>query len=277
MYIRYFKELKFFLFEPKFSFIYILLATFLVQQFIYTGCLFFPADFSCFNVSWFNESNLSLSGGLELVNKSYFHEAKDIYTPEEYLKNFNWIFFWIKRNYIEISEHLFTIILPSILFLFFLKNRENNFFLIDKFGLYIFLILGFLFWLNFSPVYRFGIYLFLTLIYVILINYLLSKKFSKILFLVFFVIFVFFSFSKNLLRINKTESIFLGIQKIDNKYTINEKYQNKYINVHHPDIKKNSMNGWQGRLCWNTPFICSYNKLDVRKKNGYLIINKLIN
>ena len=42
-------------------------------------------------------------------------------------------------------------------------------------------------------------------------------------------------------------------------------------------LKNNSKNGWQGRLCWNTPFICSYNKLDIRKKNGYLIINKLIN
>ena len=24
-------------------------------------------------------------------------------------------------------------------------------------------------------------------------------------------------------------------------------------------IKNNSINGWQGRLCWNIPFICSYN------------------
>ena len=42
-----------------------------------------------------------------------------------------------------------------------------------------------------------------------------------------------------------------------------------------PDIEKNSKNGWQGRLCWNIPFICSYNKLEVEKKNGYLIIKKV--
>ena len=87
----------------------------------------------------------------------------------------------------------------------------------------------------------------------------------------------FFSFSKNILRLNKVENIFLGIQKIDNKYILNEKNENQLIKIYHPDVKNNSINGWQGRLCWDIPFICSYNKLDIKKKNGYLLINKLNN
>ena len=89
--------------------------------------------------------------------------------------------------------------------------------------------------------------------------------------------FVFYSFSKNIMRLNQVDNIFLGILKIDNKFIINEKYTNKFIRIYQPDVKNNSINGWQGRLCWNIPFICSSNKLDVRKKNGYLIINKLTN
>ena len=79
------------------------------------------------------------------------------------------------------------------------------------------------------------------------------------------------------MRINESEKVFIGIQKIENQFILNDIISNEYAKIYYPDIKKNKKNGWQGRLCWNTPFICSYNKLDVRKKNGYLIINKLKN
>ena len=42
----------------------------------------------------------------------------------------------------------------------------------------------------------------------------------------------------------------------------------------------NKGQGWQGRLCWNTPFICTYNpeKLVVNKNNlNYLVISKMKN
>ena len=89
--------------------------------------------------------------------------------------------------------------------------------------------------------------------------------------------FLIFSSTKNILRINYLEKTFLGVQKIENEYLLNTKISNDYINIYYPDIEKNKKNGWQGRLCWNTPFICSYNKLDVSKKNGYLIVNKIKN
>ena len=87
--------------------------------------------------------------------------------------------------------------------------------------------------------------------------------------------FIFFSFSKNIIRLNKVENIFLGVLKIENKYLLNKKNINQLVKIYRPDIENNSINGWQGRLCWDIPFICSTNKLDVKKKNGYLIINKL--
>ena len=278
LYIKYFKEFIFDIFKLRFVFIYSLILIFLIQQFIYTGCLFFPSNFSCLNVSWFNDEYINLSKQLELINKGYFSLAKDYYTPEEYLKNFTWLSFWFKRNLIEISEHLVTASLPVLLFLFFQKKKiENKLVLNEKIGIYLFLTLGLLFWLNFSPVYRFAIHLFLILIFVLLIGILTTKNFSKKVFLIFLMTFIFFSFSKNIIRLNKVENIFLGVLKIENKYLLNKKNINQLVKIYRPDIENNSKNGWQGRLCWDIPFICSTNKLDVKKKNGYLIINKLKN
>ena len=276
LFFKNFKNLNPYVFNLKFCFIYFFVIIFLIQQFIYSGCLFFPTNFTCLNVSWFNEENLKLSNELQLVNKSYFHVAKEIYSPDEYLKNFNWLIFWLKRNFVEITEHLLTIVFPIILFFIFLKKKKKSSFLFkEKFILYFFLVIGFLFWLNFSPVYRFATHLFVTLVFVVLIRYLMNKKFSKKIFLFFTMIFIFFNFSKNISRLVETDDIFIGIKKIENKYVLNEKNQNQIIKIYRPDVKKNSINSWQGRLCWNTPFICSYYKLEVKKKNSYLIIKKL--
>ena len=275
MFFKNFKKLNPYVFNLKFCFIYVFGIIFLIQQFIYTGCLFFPTNFTCLNVSWFNEENLKLSNELQLVNKSYFHVAKEIYSPDEYLKNFNWLIFWLKRNFVEITEHLLTIVFPITLFLIFSKKKKKSSFLLkEKCIFYFFLIIGFLFWLNFSPVYRFATHLFVTLVFVVLIRHLMNKEFSKKIFLIFIMSFIFFNFSKNILRLVETDDIFIGIKKIENKYVLNEKNQNQIIKIYRPDVKKNSINSWQGRLCWNTPFICSYYKLEVKKKNSYLIIRK---
>ena len=278
LYIKYFKDLRLDIFKVKFLFIYILFISFFIQQFIYTGCLFFPSYLTCLNVSWFNEDYINLSSQLELINKSYFNFEKNILTPDEYLKNFNWLILWFKRNLIEIVEHLLTMTLPVLLFLFFQKKTINSKLILNnKLGLNFFLISGFLFWLYFSPVYRFAIHLFLTFIFLLFINTLIKKNFPKKVFFIFVITFLFYNFSKNIIRLTKVENVFLGVLKIDNEYIVDKKNSNEFVKIYKPYVKKNSTNGWQGRLCWNIPFICSYNNLQVRKKNGYLIINKLIN
>ena len=278
LYIKFFKNLKYSIFRLRYCLVYFLSLSFLIQQYIYTGCFLFPSNFTCLNVSWFNEDYLKLSRNLELVNKSYYHEAKDIYNQEEFLSNLNWIYFWFKRSFIEIMEHLLTIILPSLFFLLFLKkNDESRLYFKENISLYTFLFVSLLFWLNFSPVYRFAIHLFVTLIFMMLLNFFSTKKFSKKIFFIFFSIFLLFSFSKNILRISKSDDIYLGIQKINNEYIYNSKYTNKYVKIFRPNLEKNRKNSWQGRLCWDIPFVCSYNNLEVVKKNGYLIFRKLKN
>ena len=131
LFVKNFKELKSYIFGYRFLIIYFFIIIFLIQQFIYTGCLFFPSSLTCLNVSWFNVDYIHLSKQLELINKSY-SIAKDIYQPQEYLENFNWFSFWLKRNYVEISEHLMTILLPSLIFIFFLKKKERVGFLFKE-------------------------------------------------------------------------------------------------------------------------------------------------
>ena len=274
LYIKNFKILKLYIFNLKFSFIYFFVLIFFLQQFIYTGCFFFPSELTCFNISWFNNDYLILSEKLELINKSY-SVARDIYSPSEYLSNFTWFPFWLNRNYTEILEHLGTILFPILLFTFFLKKKKNkreNF--NEKRYIYFFLLLNIIFWLNFSPVYRFGVHIFITLIYLLLINLLLSRDFSKKVFIIFITIFIFFNFSKNINRLVKVEEIFVGIQKIDNLYIKKDRYSNEYVEIFYPDIKKNAKNGWQGRLCWDIPFICSWENFTVDEKYNYLFLFK---
>jgi len=275
LYFKNFQDLKFYIFSYKFLIIYFLFLVFFAQQFIYTGCLFFPTNVTCFDVSWFNENYINLSKKIELINKTYSLN-REIYSPEEFLRNFNWFPYWIKRNYIEILEHLITIILPILIFISFLKKKESKKFILkEKKFFYFFIFISLFFWLNFSPVYRFGVHIFITISFVILLNFLNSKEFSKKIFVIFVSIFLFFSFSKNIFRIINEENIFIGIKKIDNKYIFREDISSEYARIYRPDIENNKKNGWQGRLCWNTPFICSYNKLEVKRKNGYLMIIKI--
>ena len=277
LYLSNFKKLKFYIFNLRFLCIYFLGLVFFIQQFFYTGCLFFPTNLTCFSVSWFNPEHLKLSKELALINKSY-SIAKEIYSPEEYLENFTWFLFWLKRNFIEIFEHLMTIILPLLLFFTLLKKEKKRNYKIKKENfIYFFCFISLLFWLNFSPVFRFSIPFFVTIIFLISYKFYIKKKFSRNIFIFFVSIFLIFNFSKNIKRINDTKKVFVGIQKIENQYLLNEVNSNEYANIYYPDIKKNKKNGWQGRLCWDTPFICSYNKLGVGKKNGYLIINRLKN
>ena len=278
IYIKNLKLLSQMLFSLRFFFIYLFVLIFIIQQFIYSGCIFFPTNLTCFNLTWFNPDYLKLSKDLELVNKSYFQEAKNIFSADQYLSNFNWIYFWFKRNFIEIFEHCLTIIIPLLLFIIFSKGRnkiDDNF--KDKSTLYIFLLIGFVFWLNFSPVYRFAIHLFATLYFILFLKIFTLKQFSKKNFFIFLIVFIFFSFSKNIVRLTKLDDIYLGTQKINNLYILDKINSNEFAKIYKPDVEKNSNNGWQGRLCWDIPFVCSYNNLKIFKKNGYLVINKLKN
>ena len=281
LFFKNYKILKNNIYKPNYLFIYSLGLIFFIQQFIYTGCFIFPSKLTCLDVSWFDQYFLSSKNRLELVNKSYFATARDILSEEEYLRNFNWIPYWFKRNYLGILEHLATMIIPLAIFLMILKKKFNQKILIFKELKFFtfFILVGFVFWFNFSPVYRFGIIYFLSLIFLITLFIYSGKTFSKKIFINFIFIFLIFNFSKNIIRISNEEKIFLGIKKIENNFIPNTHYENNLVKVFQPDIEANEKkgNGWQGRLCWDIKFLCTKNKIMINKKNNYFIIQKLRN
>lgn len=278
LFIKNYKILVKDIFKINYIFIYLVCLLFFIQQFIYTGCFIFPSNLSCFDVSWFDDNFLKAKSRLELINKSYFGTSNSFASKETYLKNFNWIPFWFKRNSTEILEHLLTMIIPLVMFLFFLKKPKNNFYQkFHKIKYFIFFILlGFLFWLNFSPVYRFGVIYFLSLVFLLTYFIYKKKKISKKIFLIFLSLFLLFNFSKNFKRLYNEEKLFFGIKKINNSYVLNTRNQQNIISTYEPNLKANEKkgNGWQGRLCWDIRFICTKNKVYIRKKNNYLIIEK---
>ena len=120
------KNIDFSIKSIRYFFVFLLFSSFFLQQFIYTGCFVFPSNLTCLDVSWFNSEYLNLSKELELINKNYNYEIKKNFSPEQYLNNFNWFQYWIKRNFIEISEHIATIIIPSLIFVLFLKKKKPS-------------------------------------------------------------------------------------------------------------------------------------------------------
>ena len=277
----FFKDFKIInkeIFKKNYFVIYFLIAIFFVQQFIYTGCFVFPSDVTCLNVLWFNSEFLDLQSKLELINKSY-SVARSFISSDEYLINFNWVPYWFRKNYPEIIEHFLTMLIPIIIFLSLSKNKINNTNNINYFKtLIFFLAIGFIFWFSFSPVFRFGILYFLCLVFILTVKFYNKKIFSKNFFLILLCLFLTFNFSKNINRIIQKKYVVFGIDGVSNEYVLYDNYNNdKIISVFRPDIEANKLigNGWQGRLCWDTPFLCSYNKIKVNLINKYYVITKL--
>jgi len=256
----------------------------LVQQFIYSGCYLFPLNFTCFDTIWSSKTNIKdILLSLEITNKSF-----DVYngalSGTEYIQNFNWFQNWFVRNKIEFLEHLGTLIVAPLFLLFinfFIKDAKINIFNIKSKIFYIciilFILISFIIWISKSPVARFAIPFFIvTILYLI---YFFSKNkiclrfnYKAVLITIFICLMI--NLSKNTLRIFKKDNIdnFWPIIN-DNKFiTVNIITNN--LSQNKPDPKLNS--GHQGILCWNIDFICSYksDKLKYRYYNNYLIIEK---
>ena len=282
LFIKNFKILIKEIFKLHFILIYFLFFIFFLQQFIYTGCIIFPSSFSCLDVLWSNDNFLNAKNRLELINKSYFaSDARDFFSKEEYLKSFNWVPYWLKNNYHGMLEHILTMILPLTFFLLILKkypksSDEKLAFSNIKIFLF-FVIAGFFFWMSFSPVYRFGIIYFISIIFILTLFIYRRVLFNKKIYMIFFSIFLFFNFSKNILRIYNQDEVFVGIKKIKNEFIINEKVENSIIKTFQPDMEANAKkgNGWQGRLCWDIMFLCTKNTIRIKKQKNYLIIENL--
>jgi len=102
-----------------------------------------------------------------------------------------------------------------------------------------------------------------------------KREIPNNLFLIFIILCLSFSFIKNVNRIYEKKKIVFGIDKMVNKYVLDKKNSKNHTNIFFVDNENNQSNGWQGRLCWDVPVVCTYMKIQVNMNNNYLFINKL--
>ena len=260
-------------------FCFLFFTAWVVQQFIYTGCLLFPIIQTCFNVSWFSKGAvLSLLNHTMGINKS-FSQYNGNLSEAEYSTNFNWVSTWFDRTKIELFENLFTFIFIYIIFLllFFINKKKKIYKLIyfekqfNKIFYLLFLVtfIQILFWFNTSPLIRFGFHYVLLFFFFLLI--FITKKYfyeflnKKSIYILLFLA-MSFNIQKNIFRIEKNinvnDTFFYSYPKTS--------YSNDYnflANTNINYLEKNTP------YCWDTPAICSMNdNIKLERLNSYIFV-----
>jgi len=198
---------KYFLFS-------LLIITIFSSSFFKTGCLFYPINLSCFSkekINWSDKESLKdYSKVIILWAKSYDAQDKSKYQKisdtKLYLKNFNWVKYWIESHFFyKIFEFLIIVSLSIFLiYFYFIKTRSNidkNY--TDKKILFFFLCLSIFFWFNTVPQFRFGFSSILIFVYIFLNFFFnLSIKFNKKKFIYLFIFGLLILNFKNINRIN---------------------------------------------------------------------------
>ena len=180
------------------------------QNYIISGCLIWPIEFTCFKN---NELAQIETKAIEAFAKG------DINISNNILNSFGWISIWIKNHLTKMIETYllyFIFMTIPIFYTYFLIltkkiNINQNAFLIFRNNNFLFLffitiLTNFVWFIN-APAYRFGIFYNLTLIILLLvpfwkivfeINYLYLKKFCKYMLILCLLFFLF----ENIKKIN---------------------------------------------------------------------------
>ena len=185
----------------------------ILTVFLNTGCLVYPASFTCFE-------NFQWSIDIETVKsfKSWFEQwAKAGAAPnfrvenvELYLSNLNWITGWVERYFFtKMSDFLLVIIFISCIcaFVFSFKKKKIHSKKINFKLYYLFILLLCLEWFFNHPALRYGGYTIIALLFFIPLAYYLSNFENKIVYLkrnvnILLLITLLIFISKNIMRIN---------------------------------------------------------------------------
>ncbi len=205
----------FFIIKNNFTYILIIGLTLVVGHvYLNTGCLVYPATFTCFeSLSWAIPLDQveQMKSWYSLWSKAGAAPNFRVENPEFYLSNFNWLPNWISMYFIsKVSDAIFVIFLISFITVITLMNKKkisvynyNN----DYTVLFVALVLLLLEWFLNHPALRYGGYTLLALTFFIPVSFFLEKKsvfndsFKKRVSILIFVTFSVF-IVKNISRIN---------------------------------------------------------------------------
>jgi hypothetical protein len=271
-----------------FFFILIVFSSFFLNNFIKSGCLLFVFKSSCFTkevVSWVVPSShytFPLKGVTwdwiqlgKLWSKSFL-EQQDL-NHIEYLKNFNWVYYWFKKHFIyRFTDFLSLLFFISLIILYFLRKdfiyqlKKKNFFII------LLSITSLSIWFLNIPEYRFGFGYLLIFIYSLFISFfsMTTKEINKLFLIKCFIFFIIIFNVNNILRIH-----FSYYKEIEERKFINFPWFNLqeaspgkivYIdNGKYYILKKNFED-----FCSNSPTPCSlFSNIQIKKNFFYNVIS----
>ena len=142
--------------------------TLLVTNILNTGCIIYPASFSCFeNLSWSipKDEVVNMKIWYELWSKAGATPNFRIEDSSVYLSSFNWVNNWFKTYFFTKVSDLILIIFIILIIMFFLFKDHNKYdFTLHNKNIYIITILLFIQWFVSYPALRYGGYAVLTLI-----------------------------------------------------------------------------------------------------------------
>ena len=258
----------------------------LAKNIIVSGCVLYPVKSLCFQnliwtdiqkVEYVSKENEAWTKGwpdyVRIKNKN----QENISTIEIYLKDFNWVPYWLEVHF----QKIINIIAPFILFLiilffyiFFKKNSLNNFIKNKKYlSLISICFFACIFWIIKVPVFRYGYSYLISLICLLFAYTCIHVDFKNIntkLFNYFLVFLITIFFVKNSLRIIKTDNEYFNqpwpkIYSMKNDNLLTKFKENK---INHKIILT-PINGY----CMYSKKICSQyqleKKLEVKKVKNY--------
>ena len=244
---------------------------FFLHNFISTGCLAYPIDFTCVGDRFF----WSLSHE-EIKRMNLWGEvwAKAGATPnyviddfKEYVSGINWVPLWFERYFLgKFTDFLFVLLVINLtVFLIYNKKiyfDKKNFYKIQRILLLI-SVLTLIFWFFKHPSLRYGGYFPLSLFVFSIFLFFYSKltkvdnglKSTKVLILIVIFIFNF----KNITRLIN------GPYKFDNP---------PFFNIEKKDFKAISIDGYEYMFvtdgyCWATPTPCSNTIREIKIIHNY--------
>ena len=245
---------------------------FFLHNFISTGCLAYPIDFTCVGDRFF----WSLSHE-EIKRMNLWGEvwAKAGATPnyviddfKEYVSGINWVPLWFEQYFLgKFTDFLFVLLVINLtVFLIYNKKiyfDKKNFYKIQRILLLI-SVLTLIFWFFKHPSLRYGGYFPLSLFVFSIFLFFYSKltkvdnglKSTKVLILIVIFIFNF----KNITRLIN------GPYKFDNP---------PFFNIEKKDFKAISIDGYEYMFvtdgyCWATPTPCSNTIREIKIIHNYI-------
>ena len=292
LYIIYFILIFFLFFEKKisisymkknfilFSFVGLFSFLFILKSFLSTGCLIYPAKFTCYEkFSWSvpKQEVQKLNIHYEWWAKAGGDSSYKYDLPKkEYIKDFNWIDNWLEKHFFgKVTDTLGGIALISIIY-YLLFSKSKNFFKINRKNFFIYNTVPFIFifeWFFNHPAMRYGGYVLFSLpVFIFLSHYLeqrkdefnsLTKKTLTILIIVFLIFNI-----RNFIRISKEVNQY-GYEPLKKPFFYIPQVKSKII-THMDEL---NIYAPKNNMCWASKTPCSYNhNLNLKKINGFYVI-----